>query len=127
MFHDEQYIIDTLGIADWDADRRESAVVEATMRIGNALIEPLSEQQNNEYEAIINDNHEVIDAWLAQNVPAYKDSAVYKEMEAGYNDDPEHNNPAKLFATIAWIQTNVPDLQDRIAKTLESYKQELAV
>ena len=86
----------------------------------------LTEQQFNEYKAIVDDNHEVIDAWLDQNVPDYKESPVYKEIEGGYDADPEKNNPAKLFASIAWIQVNVPNVQDIIAKALDEYKQELA-
>jgi len=127
MLNDEEYIVEALGIADWDAEKRESAVVEATMRIGNTLLDSLTEQQYNEYQAIINDDHAVIDAWLDQNVPDYKSNPVYQEMEQGQETDPEHNNPAKLFAGIAWVQTNVPDFQSRVAQTLSDYKQELAV
>jgi len=126
MLQDEQHIIDTLEIADWPADKREATVVEATMRIGNALLDALSDQQYNEYKAIIDDNQDVINAWLEQTIPDYKENPVYKEIEAGYDADPEQNNPAKLFATIAWLQVNVPDLQERIAKSLELYKQELS-
>lgn len=126
MLQDEQQIIDALGIADWPEEKRKPAVIEATMRIGTALLGSLNEQQDNEYTAIINDDQAVIDAWLEQNVPDYKQNPAYQEMEATYESDPEHNNPAKLFATIAWMQTNIPDLQERIEKTLADYKQELA-
>ncbi len=123
---DEQYIIDTLEIGDWPEDKRGPAVVEATMRIGNAIVGSLSEQQYNEYKAIVDDNQEVINAWLDQNIPDYKENPAFKEIEAGYEADPEKNDPAKLFASLAWMQLNVPDIQERIAKTLEEYKQELA-
>lgn len=126
MFSDEQYIIDTLGITDWSDDKREPIIVEATMRIGKAIVEDLSEQQYEEYKAIVDDNQEVIAAWLEQNTPDYKENPAYQEIEASYETDPEKNSPAKLFATIAWIQQNVPDLQERITKTLDTYKQELS-
>jgi len=127
MFNDEEYIVEALEIADWDAEKREPVVVEATMRIGNALLDSLTEQQYNEYQAIINDDQAVIDAWLSQNVPDYKDNLVYQEIEQNQDSDPEHNNPSKLFASIAWVQSTVPDFQDRVADTLATYKQELAV
>lgn len=123
---DEQYIIDRLDANDWSEDKKQEIVLEATMRIGESLLEGLDEQKTNEYKAIVDDNHDVINVWLDQNVPDYKDNPVYQEIEAGYEADPEKNNPAKLFSTIAWVQLNVPDLQDRIDSVLEQYRQELA-
>lgn len=125
MYQREQ-IIEQLGIQNWPADKQDQAVETATFRIGNAVTEQLSDQQFNEYQAIIDDNQPVIDAWLAQHAPNYKESPVYQEFEAGYEEDPEKNSPAKLFASIAWIQKNVPDVQNVIASTLEAYRQELA-
>jgi len=122
---DEQYIIDTLGIAEWPEDQREPVVAEAIVRVGDAILEGVSEQQFNEYNAIVDDDKDVINAWLDQNVPDYRDNEAYKAIEAGYDEDPEKNNPAKIFASIAWIQVNVPNAQDRINKALEAYKQEL--
>lgn len=125
MYQDEQ-IIEQLGIGDWPEEKQREVLEIATVRFGNAITDSLTEQQFNEYKAIVDDNHEVIDAWLDQNVPDYKESPVYKEIEGGYDADPEKNNPAKLFASIAWIQVNVPNVQDIIAKALDEYKQELA-
>lgn len=124
MYQDEQ-IIEQLGIGDWPEEKQREVLEIATVRFGNAITDSLTEQQFNEYKAIVDDNHEVIDAWLDQNVPDYKESPVYKEIEGGYETDPEKNNPAKLFASIAWIQVNVPNVQDIIAKELDEYKQEL--
>ncbi len=126
MDYDEAYIIESLGITDWSEDKRESAIVEATMRIGTAIVEQLNEQQYTEYKAIVDDNQDVINAWLDQNVPDYKDNEAYKQIAAGYDSDPEKNSPNKLFATLAWVQLNVPNLQDVIDTTLSTYKQELA-
>ena len=123
---DEQYIIDSLAIGDWPSDQREPVVAEATMRIGSAIISDLSEEQYNEYKAIVDDDQAVITNWLEQNVPEYRENAAFKEIEAGYEADPEKNNPAKLFASLAWVQINVPDIQTRIEKTLEEYKREIS-
>ncbi len=118
-------IIEKLGIQDWDEMQQNEAVEMATLRIGDAFIQGLSEAQLNEYEAIVNDHTQVIDAWLSQNVPDYKESPVYQEFEAGYEDDPEKNSPAKLFASIAWMQLNAPNAQPVIDAALAEYKQEL--
>lgn len=124
--YDREQLIEQLGIQAWPEDKQDQAVEVAIYKIGEATTSQLTEQQFNEYQAIVDDDQSVIDSWLAANVPDYKDSPVYQELEAGYNEDPEKNNPAKLFASVAWIQVNVPNVQDLIAKALEEYRQELA-
>lgn len=119
-------LIEQLGIQNLPEDEQNEAVEVATHRIGLAVTATLSEAQFNEYQAIVDDTKEVIDAWLASNVPDYKDSVVFQQFEEGYADDPEKNSPEKLFASVAWIQKNVPNVQELITKALSDYKQELA-
>ena len=119
-------IIEKLGIQDWSEAEQNEAVEAATHRIGLAVTDTLSEEQFNEYQAIVNDDKAVINAWLEKNVPDYEKSAVFQQFEEGVAEDPEQNDPKKLFASIAWIQLNVPNVQELIATALETYKQELA-
>ena len=46
-------------------------------------------------------------------------------LKIPYNEDPENNNPAKLFSSVAWIQENVPDFEARANRAVEEYRQEL--
>ena len=124
MFQTDK-IIDQLGIKEWDDEKRSAALEEAVFRIGQAVTDDLTDQQFEEYEAIVNDNHDVIDAWLDTHVPDYKDSPIYQTYVEEYNDDPEKNNPAKLFSSVAWIQENVPDFEARANRAVEEYRQEL--
>ena len=121
----EEQLIEKLGIKEWPEDKRAEALEEVTFRIGETVTDDFTDQQFEEYEAIVNDNHDVIDAWLDANVPNYKESPVYQAYVEEYDDDPEKNNPAKLFATVAWLQVNVPDLEARSDKAVEAYRQEL--
>ena len=125
MYQREE-LIEQLAIQDWPEDNQNEAVEMAVFRIGEAITAELSEQQFNEYKAIVDDNHDVIDGWLDQNVPDYKESPIYQEFEQGYDEDPEKNNPAKLFASMAWVQMNVPNVPEVIAQALDTYKKELA-
>jgi len=125
MYQREE-LIEQLAIQDWPEDKQNEAVEMAVFRIGEAITAELSEQQFNEYKAIVDDNHDVIDGWLDQNVPDYKESPIYQEFEQGYDEDPEKNNPAKLFASMAWVQMNVPNVPEVIAQALDTYKKELA-
>ncbi|MDB5162540.1 MAG: hypothetical protein JWO54_62 [Candidatus Saccharibacteria bacterium] len=125
MYQEEQ-LIEQLGVGNLPKERQAEILAQLNYKIGEALTAEYSEQQINEYEAIINDDHDVIDAWLSQNVPDYKDSPVYQELASGYDSDPEHINPAKVFASLAWTQVNSPNAQDTVAKVIDQYRQELA-
>lgn len=126
MYQDEQ-IIEQLGINNLPGDEKEAVVNEAQLRIGEAVSEQLTDDQLNEYQAIIDGDNDVIAAWLEKNVPNYKNEAVYQSFEEGVESDPERNDPAKLFASIAWVQITVPRIQDIVAKSLDAFKQERAV
>jgi hypothetical protein len=125
MYQEDQ-LIEQLGIGNLPKERQTEILEELNYKIGQAITADYSEQQINEYEAIINDDHNVIDAWLAEHVPDYKESPVYQELASGYDDDPEHINPAKVFASMAWTQVNSPNAQEVVAKVLEDFKNELA-
>lgn len=126
MYQDEQ-IIEQLGINNLPSDEKEAVINEAQLRIGEAVSEQLTDDQLNEYQAIIDGNNDVIAAWLEKNIPDYKNEAVYQSFEEGVESDPERNDPAKLFASIAWVQITVPHIQDVVAKALDAFKQERAV
>lgn len=122
---DDQEIIKKLGIEGLDDEKKAEIVEEVTMRIGEAMTDTLTDQQFDEYEAIVNDDHGVIDAWLQRNVPDFEDNPVFQEIAEGYEQDPEKNNPRKIFASMAWLEVTVPDLVQRIDTTLAAYKKEL--
>ncbi len=125
MYQEDQ-LIEQLGIGSLPQERQAEILEELNFKIGQAISADYTEQQINEYEAIVNDEHDVIDAWLAQYVPDYKESPVYKEIAASYDDDPEHINPAKVFASLAWSQLNSPNAKEIVDQTIEDFKKELA-
>jgi hypothetical protein len=126
MYQDEQ-IIEQLAIADLASDEKTAVINEAQVRIGEAVSEQLADEQLAEYQAIIDGNEQVITSWLEKNIPNYKNEAVYQSFEEGVELDPERNNPAKLYASIAWVQLTVPHIQDIVAKALDDFKQERQV
>lgn len=123
--YQEHQLVEQLGIGNLPQERQAGILEELNYKIGQAIAEGYSEQQTSEYEAIVNDDKEVIDAWLAQNVPDYKNSPVYKELASGYDEDPEHVNPAKVFASLAWTQVNSPNAQEVVTQVIDDFKKEL--
>ena len=126
MYQDEQ-IIEQLGINNLPSDEKEAVINEAQLRIGEAVSEQLTDDKLNEYQAIIDGDNDVIATWLEKNVPDYKNEVAYQSFEEGVESDPERNDPAKLFASIAWVQITVPHIQDIVAGALDAFKKERAV
>lgn len=118
----DDYIIDRLGVSHYSDEQKELVLEQVRMFIGEAMSKSLSEQQLNEYQAIIDDNEAVITAWLDQNVPEYKNSTLYKVLIEAYQTDPEHNRPEKTLANLAWVEKNVPNAKELADKVIDDYK-----
>ena len=123
MIQDEA-ILKQIGMENAPEAERLAALDQLRTLIGEAISATLSEQQLNEYQAIIDDDTEVIDAWLENNVPDYKNAALYQEFAEGFDSDPEQNSPEKLFATVAWIELNVPNRQAIVDEVIANFKPE---
>lgn len=125
MQFDTQDMISRLGIGELSETEQADILDEANRRIGENLSSGLNEQQINEYQAIIDGNQAVIDAWLEQNVPDYKESPIYQEIDAGFATDPDQVPADKAFAAMAWVQQHTPDALETIEKVLTDYGNEL--
>lgn len=116
-------LITTLGIGDRSDEEKEDILNEAYARIGSALSAGLSEQQENEYQAISEGNQSVIGAYLDQNMPNYKDDIMYKSIVE--DSDVADVNPEQVLASVHWLSKNIPDADARSRKVIEKYKEEL--
>ena len=119
----DDYILEALGAMNYPDDKKALIIEQVNTLVGEAISAQLSEQQLNEYQAIIDANDDVIQAWLNQNIPEYKNSYLYQEFEAGYKNDPERNDPAKLYASMAWIELNVKNGKEVTDKVIAEYKE----
>lgn len=115
-------LIIELGIEHVSSEDQQRIIDELSMRVGQALIDGLSEAQVHEYEAIVNGHQETITAWLAANDPDYKDTIAYQQLSEGEDPADPDNVPAdKVYASMAWVEKNNPNL----AETVDRIKQEL--
>jgi hypothetical protein len=118
----DEYIIERLGAGTLSEQLQSDILDEVRVLIGKAISEGLTEQQMNEYQAIIDDHEIAIDLWLKQYAPQYKESAVYQQFVEGFEADPEHNRPEKLFANLAWVELNVPNVKEITNKVIDDFK-----
>lgn len=116
-------IIEELGIAELSASEQEELVAEYYALIGEAIAEGRSEGELNEFQAIIDGNQTVIDAWLSRHRPDYENDPSYQALlDLTTNDNPEGVQPDKMFASAAWVQVNVPNLEELIDRVTEEVK-----
>ena len=119
-------LIAELGIERLTPAQQQSVIDELNMRVGEAVLGGLSAEQVKEYEAIINGHQEVITAWLTANDPGYADTVAYQQLAQGFEDDPDKVPADKVYASMAWIEKNNPNLAQTIAGIKADLKASLA-
>ena len=117
----EDLIIE-LGIEALAPEVQQRIVDELNMRVGEAIMSGLSEEQISEYEAIINGEQVVISSWLAHNDPGYADTIAYQQLAEGTESDPDRVPADKVYASMAWIEKNSPNLGDTVVGIKEDLK-----
>ncbi|HEY8886837.1 MAG TPA: DUF5663 domain-containing protein [Candidatus Microsaccharimonas sp.] len=108
-------LIIELGIEDYSPEKQQRVLDELNMLVGEAMLGHLSEEQVTEYEAIINGDQDVITNWLTANDPDYQDTVAYQQLAEGFEDDPDKVPADKVYASMAWIEKNNPNLNETIA------------
>lgn len=123
---DKAQLIKELGIDAYPADQQDEIFEQFTYALGAAMSEGLSEPQMAEFTAIINGEQPVIDRWLGENAPDFRDDPSYQELEIGYREDPEKVPADKVYASIAWVKLNKPDLEQVVARIKDEFRAQLA-
>jgi len=118
-------IISELGIETLEPAKQQRIIDELNMRVGEAVLGHLTEDQVREYEAIINGDQAVITSWLQANDPGYADTIAYQQLAEGYETDPDKVPADKVYASMAWIEKNNPNLGKVVAEIKEDIKKNL--
>lgn len=118
-------LIVELGIQDYSPEEQQRILDELNMLVGEAMLGHLTEEQATQYEAIINDDQEVIAKWLHDNDPSYKDSLVYQQIAEGTEGNPDNISADKVYASMAWIEKNNPNLSEVVAEIKATLKANL--
>ena len=128
MFNlDDQFLAD-IGLADMPEDQKgpfkQHIYNELELRVGSRLSEGMSDEQLEEFEAIIDRKDEVINNWLVAHAPEYQQDVLYQRVQQGLAGAPEQEVKAEYAAT-KWLEVNRPDYREVVAQTLEELKQEI--
>lgn len=98
---------------------------ELELRVGTKLSDGMSDEQLEEFEAIIDRKDDVIRTWLESHVPDYyNDEAFGRIQEATGLDINDAGLRAEYTAT-KWLEVNRPDYRDVVAGVLDELKAEI--
>jgi hypothetical protein len=125
---DDKFLAD-VGLADLPEDQKKPFLQltydRLEYQVGIRLSEGMSEDQLAEFESIIDRKMDVIDAWLTQNAPNFREDEVFVKLQKASGLPAEDQGLKAEFAATKWLEVNRPDYRDVVAKTLAEIKEEI--
>lgn len=127
---DEQFLID-IGLNDLPEEQKKPFLQyvydKLELAVGMELASGLTEQQEEEFGAIIDRREDVIVSWLNANTPDYREDEGFVRIMRTYNiTDPNDKNLRDEFAATKWLEVNRPDYRDIVINTMAALKSEIS-
>lgn len=129
MFQLDDQFLQDIGLADLPEEQKKPFLQhvydQLEYRVGVQLSEGMTDAQLEEFESIIDRKAEVIDAWVAQNAPAFETDQLYEKIQTASGLPVGDPRIKAEFAATKWLEVNRPDYRDVVARTLEALKAEI--
>lgn len=129
MFQLDDKFLQDLGL-DTLPDNQKQAFLEQVYasleeRVGLQLSEGLSDDQLEEFEAIIDRKADRVDAWLGAHVPDFAADPAFIQLQQMSNLPPADPGLKAEFTATKWLEFNRPNYREVVAKTMEDLKVEI--
>lgn len=129
MFQLDDKFLQDLGL-DTLPDNQKQAFLEQVYasleeRVGVQLSEGLSDDQLEEFEAIIDRKNDRVDAWLAAHVPNFATDPAFIQLQQMSNLPQNDPGLKAEFTATKWLEINRPNYREVVAKTMEELKKEI--
>lgn len=129
MFQLDDKFLQDLGLDQLPEAQRQAFLQhiynELELRVGTQLSEGMSDEQLEQFEAIIDKNQEVIEGWIAQYAPDYHNDPAFARLQQATGFDANDPNLRDEFVATKWLEVNRPDYREVVASVLENLKQEI--
>ncbi len=129
MFQLDDKFLQDLGLDQLPEEQRQAFLQhiydELELRVGTQLSEGMSDEQLEQFEAIIDKNQDVIQNWVAQYAPDYHNDPAFGRLQQATGLDVNDTSLRDEFVATKWLEINRPDYRDVVASVLESLKQEI--
>ena len=130
MFQLDDKFLSDIGLSDLPEEQKKPFLQhlydQLEYRVGMRLSEGMSDEQLEQFEAIIDKKAEVVEAWVQQYAPAYATDELFVKIQQASGLAAEDPLLKSEYAATKWLEVNRPDYRDVVAKTLEDLKQEIA-
>lgn len=129
MFQLDDNFLQDIGLAGLpDAQKKpflQHIYDELELRVGTMLSDGMTDEQLEEFEAIIDRKGEAVQAWLLKNVPKYQSDPNFISLQRSLNLTPDDINLSAEFASTKWLEINRPDYRNVVSRVLEDLKKEV--
>lgn len=98
---------------------------ELELRVGTKLSDGMTDEQLEEFEAIIDRKDDVIVGWLEKFVPEYHNDVVFMQLQTSTDLDVNDPNLRADYAATKWLEINRSDYRQVVASVLEELKKEV--
>lgn len=135
MFQLDDKFLQDIGLANLPEEQKKPFLQhvydQLEYRVGVRLSEGLTENQLQEFEAIIDRRPEVVDAWVAQYAPNYLSDPLFQKIQQAAASQSQGAALSEValraeYAATKWLEVNRPDYRDVVAQTLDALKQEIS-
>jgi len=130
MFQLDDKFLSDIGLSDLPEEQKKPFLQhlydQLEYRVGMRLSEGMSDEQLEQFEAIIDKKAEVVEAWVQQYAPAYATDELFVKIQQASGLAAEDPLLKSEYAATKWLEVNRPDYRDVVAKTLEELKQEIS-
>lgn len=129
MFQLDDKFLQDVGLGDLPDDQKKAFLdhfrEQLELRVGTRLSEGLSDDQLGEFESFIDRDAAKVDAWLAANVPDYKEDQIFVQLKSGAPANIPEDVVKAEYASLKWLGLNRPDYRNVVAGTMEELKSEI--
>lgn len=129
MFQLDDKFLEDVGLGSLPDDQKKPFLQhiydQLEYKVGIKLSEGMTDEQLEEFEAIIDRKPEVVSAWLNQNAPQYQTEEVFQRLQKATNLPADDISLKSEFAATKWLEVNRPDYRQVVAETLEGIKKEI--
>jgi len=114
---DDQLIKD-LGLENLTAEQQADALDLFDLEVGRELEKSLTVEQRQEFQKIIDEDHDFIESWLKANAPDYKSDPMFQQISTDSGDI----WPEKQYAYLEWLRQNIDEEENIVDKVKANFK-----
>jgi hypothetical protein len=129
MFQLDDKFLQDIGLNELPGDQKKPFLQyiydELELRVGTKLSDGMSDEQLNEFEAIIDHKDDIVVGWLSKYAPEYHNDINFMQLQKATGLDVNDLNLRSEYAATKWLEINRPDYKSVVSQVLEDIKKEV--